>query len=136
MRKILALLILLFSGPLFGQEEQSEWEVSDIYRKIQLMINAASDALSGEEDCDPYGVQISIRVAAKDNGTVLNVLKPDTIMLMVKEVIATHIFDKFDLEVPAHVFVKGGFMYVSVGLMPQNVKDEGFLVNMNIPIDA
>ena len=129
MKKILTLFILLYSTTLFGQEEQPEWDVSDLYTKIQLMINSASDALAEEVDCDPYGFQISIRVAAKDGGDVINVLDPDQIMPMVQNVIDTHNFGKFDLDVPVHPFVKGGFMYVSVGLMPQNVKDEGFLVS-------
>ncbi len=124
---VLIQLCLLFgiSPALFAQEELTK---DQIYKKIQKLVNDAGQSLSDSPDCDPYGFQISIKMSKKEDGVASNALDADTIKGFVSDMLIPHQFQRFNLEKPLATYSNNGFIYISVGLTPQNAKNETFAV--------
>jgi len=127
MRKIIGYLsvciLLGISYPLFAQEEV---DTIQIYEKIREIVNNAGQSL--DEDCDPYGFQVSIKMSKKENGTACDVLDIGRVQGIVSGMLADHQFQKFNLDKPLELYSRDGFIYISVGLTPLNAKDETFAV--------
>ena len=129
MKKIIGFIliqVLIFVGnsqPLFAQEEVDNIQ---IYEKIREIVNNADQSL--DEDCDPYGFQVSIKMSKKEDGVASNVLNVDSVQSIVSNMLATHQFEKFNLGNSLKVNSRNGFIYISVGLTPVNASEETFAV--------
>lgn len=103
--------------------------IDDLYDKIDENIRNANSALT--KDCDPYGFQITVKVIAKENATIINILNPAAIESSVFGMLSDHNFTRFNMKSDGKTFIKDGFIYIGVGLTPVNAANESFAVYYN-----
>jgi hypothetical protein len=127
MKKTQAIILFIcFALNPYAQEISPTLSIDEVYTKIAEIINSANQSLT--KDCDPYGFQLSVKVSTKEGGEVSNVVNSGAILLMVEGMLASHKFDRFNLDQPLKPFGKNGIMYFSAGLTPQNTTNETFAV--------
>lgn len=122
----LLLLVLLFGSPMLSraQESEEEMRVDEIYDIIQSIITQADATLPA--DCDPYGFQFTIKVVSQEEGEIKEIFRPEIIKEMVYGMLSKHNFAKFSMDQEPYTYSTNRFLYIGVGLVPQNAKEEEF----------
>ncbi len=128
-KKLITAILLFIPLILSAQVNPVITSIEDLYDKIDENIRNANTALPG--DCDPFGFQITVKVVAKENGVLLNILNPGAIEASVYSMLSEHNFSRFDMKSDVKKFTKDGFIYIGVGLTPVNAANESFAVYYN-----
>lgn len=129
--KVVLSLCLLFAIfiPLNAQENQKALTIDELYDVIDKIINDADFSLGG--DCDPYGFQVSVKIAAKEGGAFIDILNPEAIKASVFNMLSKHNFERFNMKEEPTIFTNKGFIYIGVGLTPKNARNETFEIYYN-----
>jgi|GEM_PF-3990166 len=109
-----------------AQDVTKVYSIDELYDVIQNIVDNSDKGLS---DVDPYGFHITVKVAVKQQGQLVNIVNPSVIESIVHSKIAEHNFDRFNLETDIEKVIKDGFVYIGVGLTPLNAKNESFATN-------
>ncbi len=109
-----------------AQDVTKVYSIDELYDVIQQIVDNSDNGLS---DVDPYGFHITVKVAVKQQGQLVNIVNPSVIQSIVESKIAEHNFDRFNLETDTEKVIKDGFVYIGVGLTPLNARNESFATN-------